>query len=73
MAGNIQNKGHSPKKMKQSPGGGGNKLEPASGDSAVEFRGTFVHADQQAGITRPAKGHMGSHDSKIREHAEHED
>jgi hypothetical protein len=75
MASNMpkQNKGAKAKKMSNPHAVGGKPLEPRTGTPAVEFRGTMVHAKQMGGITRPAHGTHGSHDSKIREHADHED
>lgn len=73
MAGLKQNAGVKAKEMPEGKGGAGKSAKPAAGREAVEFKGTFVHAAQDAGVTRPAKDHAGSHDDKIREHAEHED
>lgn len=66
-----QNKGTQAKEM--SGGSSGAPLKPRKGTCAVEMKGTFVHAEHHSGITRPAANAAGSHDSKIREHAEHED
>jgi hypothetical protein len=52
---------------------GGRPVSPHAGESAVEFKGTYVHADHKSGVTRPAHGTHGSHDDRIREHADHED
>lgn len=66
-----QNKGVRAKEMKG--GSSGSPLKPRKGSCAVEMKGTYVHADHRAGITRPHKHEAGSHDSKIREHADHND
>lgn len=66
-----QNKGSKAKEM--SGASSGAPLKPRKGTGAVRFKGTMVHAEHHEGITRPASGNAGSHDGKIREHAEHED
>lgn len=68
-----QNKGIKPKHMKREHESGTKGIQPGTGSPAVEFRGTYVHAEPREGVTRPAKHNAGSHDSKIREHADHED
>jgi hypothetical protein len=65
-----QNKGAKPKRMSEPHD---SVVKAPKGDAAVEFRGTFAHAAKHTGVTRPSKGNAGSHDSKIREHADHED
>lgn len=62
-----QNKGAKPKKMS----GGRNTEVPDAGNGAVQFRGTYVHAEPMSGVTRPAKGNAGSHDHVAQEHADH--
>ena len=69
----VQNKGVKAKEMKATHTSGTRGIVPGTGSPAVEFRGTYVHSEQRAGVTRPSKGNAGSHDSKIREHASHED
>ena len=68
-----QNKSAKTKKMADPHNVGGTGIKPRMGTPAVEFKGTFVHAAQHGGITRPREGYGGSHDDKIREHADHED
>ena len=69
-----QNKGAKPKEMHPKRHGGSKSQVPgATGETAVEFRGTYVHTAQHEGVTRPSKGNAGSHDHKIREHADHND
>jgi len=67
-----QNEGAKTHKMSD-PHKAGRSVKPATGQAAVEFRGTHVHARQIEGVTRPSKGNAGSHDGEIREHAEHRD
>ena len=66
-----QNKGARAKEMRGASSG--TPLKPRKGTCAVEMKGTFVHAEHHAGITRPHHHEAGSHDHKVREHAEHED
>lgn len=66
-----QNKGTKAKEM--SGGSSGSPLKPRKGSEAVEMKGTFVHGKHHAGITRPHSHEAGSHDHKVREHAEHND
>ena len=50
----------------------GAPLKPRRGTEAVQMKGTFVHSAHHSGITRPSDGSHGSHDGKVREHADHE-
>jgi hypothetical protein len=72
MGGFKQNAGVKPKEMPNKRKGVEESKKPSAGRDAVEFRGTFVHAEPQAGVTRPKGDHAGSHDDKAREHAEHD-